>query len=179
MTREGYLMNYPPHLISDDEMCDAFLKYNYEDTDDEWNTWLNSSELSYFRSSYPLVDSAVETEYRELVRNIAYHIQVFKDSADDGRCLPDWVYSYMLQSTVGPTSEKIDIHDMLVLMGMDNLEDDYLAEDAISCYNVSKKWLSKLPIDESDHRPPTIFGEPHVIKALRLYNLDVVRVGEG
>ena len=52
-----------------------------------------------------------------------------------------------------------------------------------NCYRISREWLKKLNDtstqsedgEDIDLRPPTIFGEPHVIKYLRLMQ---VKVGE-
>lgn len=169
-TREGYLPNYPPHLISDNEMCDAFLKYG-EDSEDNWNAFKSSIDASYFKDNYPLIDSTLESEYRTLVSNIAYHLNNYKSSTDDNRKLPDWIYSYMLGCVISVNSSQLDIHDMLVSMDTDNIDDIYTKEAAAACYKYSQAWLGRLPSSNLDHRPPTMFGEPHVIKYLRL--LDV------
>jgi len=169
---EGYFKNYPYHLISDEEMCDAFLHYEItDDPDSDWESFKSSDELSYFKDKYPLLDESLETKYRELVENIAYHINKFKSSNDDVATLPDWIWSYMLDCVLSVDSDKRDIHDMLVPLGIDNLDDDFLPEACEACYKVSSEWLSKIPESEKDHRPPTLFGEPHVLKCIRLYQL--------
>ncbi len=192
--REGYLMNWPYHLLSDEEMCDAFLTYPWYDyrTDDEkladvtldadevWSRFLKGTELCYFRDMYPLhvenhcgtgPEIIEESKYRELVEAIAYHINVLKTSHNDIRLLPDWIYSYMLGSTLGPYSSQLDLHSMFVMMDTDNDFDECLPECTEACYNISKEWLKKIP--DLDHRPPTMFGEPHVIKYLRLEEADL------
>ena len=170
--RSGYLPNYPYHLISDKEMCNAFLNYP-EDSDDNWEEFKSSSDISYFKDNYPLLDESLEAVYRELVVNISYHLNQLRNTKDDLFKLPDWVYSYMLGSVVGVNSPKSDIHDMLVSMDIDNIDDDFLPEASHHCYTISKMWLARIPKSEIDHRSPSIFGELHVLKYLRL--LDVGR----
>ena len=157
--RMGYLPDYPYHLISDKEMCDAFL---------------NDGDFSYFADNYPCVDSSLQDEYDELVNNLKWHLEKLKAfqsksaSTREYYMLPDWVYSYMLGSTLGVNSDKLEIHDMLVLMGMDNLDDVFTRQVARKCYHISKDWLKKLPSAQKEHRSPTMFGELHVLKSLRL-----------
>ena len=126
LSKDGYLPDYPPHLISDAEMCDAFLPYVYNKNspllgyEDSMN-----AELNYFRDMYPLVATSLEVEYKTLVADIAYYLNELKTTTSDDYTLPNWVYSYMLHATVGPTSPYLDRHDMFVLLGTDNLEDEY------------------------------------------------------
>lgn len=191
---EGYLPNYPYHLISDEEMLDAFLTYpNYEfRTDDEidknielsddekWRRFTNGTEPCYFRDHYPLYadygcgepEALIEEElYRDLVEHIVKLIEEFKQSKDDVVDLPDWVYSYMIGSTLGIKSDYRDLHDMFVMLGSDNDFDEFKPECASACYEVSCKWIAKTDED----RPPTMFGEPHVLKSLRLDQIDMSR----
>ncbi len=177
LVKRGYLPNYPYHLISDEEMCDAFLKYNPDNSDSDWDEFKNSDELCYFKDYYPLLDESFEDEYRNLVTNIAYFLNILKSTNEDSYKLPDWVYSYMLDCVISVNSNKQDIHDMLVYMGIDNLDDDFLPIAQENCYYYSKQWLTKMTEEELDHRSPTIFGEPHVIKLLRLIDLDTTRDG--
>lgn len=85
--------------------------------------------------------------------------------------IPDWIYSYMLGIVVGPNSNIKDRHDLLVLLGTDNIDDEIDAVSVVKCYNTSKAWLNSISSGRKDC--PTIFGEPHVIKALRLNNLNM------
>lgn len=163
LVREGYLPNYPYHMISDEEMCDAFL-HMQED---------GNSIQGLFADYYPCIDDSLSSAYNELVSSILYHIDKLKSSNDDSYTLPDWVYSYMLGSVIGPSSEIIDIHDMLVLMDKDNREDTFTVQASKECLRISKQWLKKVSKDKLDHRPPTMFGEPHVIKSLRLLSVSV------
>lgn len=169
--REGYLLSsqgtdmqgtdmqdYPYHLISDNEMCDAFL---------------NDSGQSFFDYYYPCIAETLRKPYEKLREEIQYHLNLLKTSKEE-YVLPDWVYSYMMKSVISVHSPKSDIHDMLVMMGIDNTDDEFKASAAIRCYDISSKWIQKYPKLTRDHRPPTMFGEPHIIKSLRL---DLASVG--
>lgn len=156
--REGYLPNYPYHLISDSEMCDAFL---------------NDSSPCYFYDNYPCLSDELKEHYELLVEDIKYHIGKLKISTEPNPKLPDWIYSYMLDSVISINSTTADIHDLLVPMNVDNLDDIFTVEASKSCYNVSQEWLKKIPVSKLDHRHPTMFGEPHVIKSLRLKSVSV------
>ncbi len=186
--REGYLPDIPYHLVSEDEMCDAFItlpgdlsKYITSDyfgptvdetktTVDWFNAFLNDTEsISFFKDKYPLIDDVILEYYKSLVNRIFYEIQEFKNNLDVNKVLPDWIYSYMLGVVVGPESSKLDIHDMILAMGVDNLQDEYTLECAIQCLRISKDWLKKVIVPSGEVlRPPTMFGEPHVLKAIRL-----------
>ena len=172
LLRLGYLPDYPPHLISDAEMCDAFLPYVY-DAEDPYSGYdaCMEKELNYFRDTYPLITDELEKSYVELVSEIAYHLNELKTTLDTEYILPDWVYSYMLGSVVSVDSPLKDRHDLFVLLGTDNTYDEFNAECASACYSESEEWLKKLPSSQRVHRPPTMFGEPHVIKSLRVKSL--------
>ena len=159
-SKEGYLPNYPYHLISDTEMCDAFLN------DDK-------SKPSYFYDNYPCLDSSLQEDYSKLVSSLKSHIDRLKSSKDAQYQLPDWVYAYMLGSVISVNSPELDRHDMFVLMNMDNNDDKFTADISKYCYTLSKQWLSKLVESKRDGRVPTMFGEPHVVKYLRLMNMEV------
>lgn len=289
--RQGYLPNYPYHLISDKEMFDAFLMYQasiargdavdfkingqsvwsvpenavtayglsrlYEKTTDyiifngdraslarlihdmNSSATLTVSDECYFATMYPMHFSSLTDAYFELVDALSYHITSYlqTNSTSNPVSLPDWVYSYMICSTVSSESDIRDRHDLLVLLGEDNVDDELTESAMQKCYEISKAWIAKLPavsmdtrwqwvqklnpvqqnlivswISEStekttfeamqlmlsnpsqwlqslspsrkkaveswvaalpltplnDHRPPTMFGEPHVIKSLRI-----------
>ena len=158
--RDGYLPNHPYHLISDAEMFEAFISRNS-----------NNDITGYFADKYPCVDPSLQVDYDTLVDAIFYHINAYlSDKSGVEKCVPDWVYSYMIGSTVSVDSELLDRHDLLVLMNLDNIEDEITKEVCEFCLSISKDWVKKMPKEKADHRPPTIFGEPHVIKALRLLN---------
>lgn len=156
--REGFLPDYPYHLISDEEMFDAFL---------------HSDKLCYFKDMYPCIDESLKDIYDTLILEIQYHIDVFLSDSTESIIIPNWIYSYMLGATIGPNSNLYDIHDMLVMLGHDNVEDNITVEAYNEIYKVSLKYVRKLKEEEKLHRPPTIFGEPHVIKILRLEQVDI------
>lgn len=179
LVRQGYLPNYPYHLISDEEMFRAFLSVNVSDAGDV--------ELSgAFADRYPCPNDSLEANYIILVSSITYHINLFLTSTDSSYTIPSWVYSYMLGEVICSESDKIDIHDMLVLMGIDNVQDILTSEFYSSCYEISAAWVNKLNLSDRlvtdtksgktvDLRPPTMFGEPHVLKALRIAQADVTK----
>lgn len=160
----GYLQNYPYHLISDKEMMHAFL-----DT---------STASGYFYDQYPCINLKYKSEYDTLVNAIQYHTNMYLSS--HSYTIPDWVYSYMLGTTVGIHSDSMDIHDLLVLLDADNIDDEFSSSAFELCYKESNRWITRqsglsasdryviIDNDKIDTRPPTFFGEPHVIKSLRL-----------
>lgn len=173
LVQEGYLPDYPYHLISDEEMCDAFLPYVYDEADPYAGyTEFQNASISFFKDNYPLIHPQLEDEYKLLVSEIAWHLNQLKQYKGAEYKLPYWVYSYMLGSVLGPNSDILDLHDLFVLLGTDNLYDEFTVTCARACYDKSVTWLKKLPTERKLHRPPTIFGEPHVIKACRLQALD-------
>lgn len=162
----GYLPNIPYHLISDEEMFSAF--HNAESPHD-----------CFFYNEYPPMPatdeergnidpkSPVPSKYAVLLDKIYRTILLYQDG--EIQQLPDWIYSYMLGAVVGPHSDKRDIHDVIAPLGVDNPDDDYGDDASIKCYQESEEYLRKtLPANSPDSRPPTMFGEPHVIKSLRL-----------
>lgn len=151
--QEGYLPNYPYHLISDIEMCDAFL---------------NDTNTGFFYDKYPNNFEGLQEQYEQLVSDIQYHLTKFKTDALGEYKLPNWVLSYMSGNVISSESSLYDIHDLLSLLNIQNIDDIFTEEAALKCYDISKKWIKRLSISDSEHRPATIFGEPHVIKALRL-----------
>lgn len=229
----GYLPNYPYHLISDEEMINAFLGKKSVSDDPENPRY---ELVGYFIDKYPALSSpttlgstSVSMSYDNLVLTIYCILQLYLIYKADNKIyeIPDWVYSYMLGSVISVDSDKKDIHDLIYPLGVDNIDDDfdYAAEDA--CNKESIKWLkssnqvatetlsnyfyyenpdtheesgilcdtwfqdgkdqptelsyvytseyslfgsetAKKPVNAIYLRPPTIFGEPHVIKSIRL-----------
>lgn len=151
---EGWLPNYPYHLISDDELCDAFMPVD--------------NSTGFFSSTYPCVSSQLSMYYDVLKSALQSEIDKFKASTDIGRCLPNWVYSYMLGEVIGPSSSEADIQDLLSLCGQNTNTAEFGATLAQCCYDTSVAWLNKSAPSAKLSRPATIFGEPHVIKSLRL-----------
>lgn len=155
--REGYLPNYPYHLISDQEMCDAFI----------------NNELNYFDDNYPCLDTSIQDEYNELKSCIQYHISRLNNPLESVE-LPDWVCSYMLGQVISINSDTLDKHDLLVSLSLDNIDDIFTVAASKSCLQISKEWIKRLNPTKRDHRPPTMFGEPHVIKSIRMNSIDVI-----
>lgn len=155
---EGYLPNYPYHMITDKEMFDAFLL----------------PEQGYFAVNYPLLATDLQNKYDELIAGIQKCIQKYLENDE---AVPSWVYSYMLGNTISVDSE---IYDIMYLFEIMNLESDstdiFSAELQEECLKVSEAWLNKLPAKYGS-RPATMFGEPHVIKSLRLAAVDVLDSG--
>ena len=169
LIQQGYLPNYPYHLISDSEMCDAFI---------------NEDGTGYFYDHYPLVDQSLKVPYDNLVSAIIYYINECKKPEVDEYVFPDWVYSYMLGAVISVNSDDYDIQDLADMLNIEIEYGIFSASLSSACYEVSQEWLKKvtpenryLTVDDQtlDLRPPTIFGEPHVIKYLRLLD---VQVGE-
>lgn len=153
----GYLPGYPYHLISDIEMCDAFI---------------SADDTGYFFDNYPLLNDSLSEAYTELVTEIKRYLQELKTTSVDGYAMPDWVYSYMLGVPISINSDKLDIHDLLVPLNIDNIDDIFDADAQKSCYEISKRYVELLDI--SQYRPPTMFGEPHVLKQIRLSQVSLV-----
>lgn len=160
---EGYMADYPPHLLSKDEMCAAFIL-------------APEGSPTFFDSNYVCLNPDLEDVYAQLKSAISYHVSRYLDKIDPVEP-PMWVYSYMLGETVCETSDPKDKHDILTAFACDNVSDEFDAQAQQFCYDVSKKFCQKLPKDERELvtdgkvqllRPPTIFGEPHVIKSIRV-----------
>lgn len=197
--REGYLSDLPYHLISDNEMYDAFLTYDRDsDTYDGYFTVIYPApEDDILRARY---DTLIQAIYRHLciARGLANHslleygseapiditdsylvssgmiepINVDKPVSKSNYVflgLPNWIYTYMLGNTISENADDdMDYQDLLTTFKT-NSNNDLLYD----CYTVSVGWIQKLPdslitYGKDRLRPPTIFGEPHVIKAIRL-----------
>jgi len=166
----GYLPGYPYHLISDKEMFTAFI--NLE----------NDSSEHFFEDNYPnpfaeedliykkldkdgnvISEVSLSEEYQKLksyiVSLVTYYVngQILE--------LPDWIYTYMLGEVVYNNSDYLDIYDTLMLLGANNIDNTFTNQTCALCYATSLKYVSTLT---TGLRPPTVFGEPHVIKQLRL-----------
>jgi len=163
--REGYLPNWPYHLTSDEEMCDAFMRFEVNpDTDEEIGK-------GFFFDYFPLLGPSLKESYNVLVAAIRVHIELLKTSNQYQYRLPDWVCSYMLGQPIGPNSTTNDIHDLICGLGVDNLDDLYEEEQALACLRESTRWLKRhRPASDLATRPPTMFGEPHVSKSIRVKN---------
>lgn len=129
---------------------------------------------NFFTDTYPCPRD-MELQYKELKSAIQYHIDLYQaaqtsEISTSGYLLPDWVYSYMLGAVIGPNSHEYDRHDLFVLLDLDNMEDEFNSAIYAKIYKTSAQWIQKLSTSEREYRPPTMFGEPHVIKSLRLAN---------
>ena len=132
-SREGYLPNYPHHLISDKEMIDAFI----------------NNDICYFDDYYQLRDESLREEYENLKKALKYHTeQYLKKDTPDWKEMPDWVYSYMLGVVIGTQSRKIDIHDLIVKLNTDNMDDDFNDICQKECFKISTQYVNKLPYDQ-------------------------------
>lgn len=150
-SKEGYLPDYPYHLISDGEMFAAFL---------------NEDDSCFLYDTYPCPDELFREEYDALIAYIKKKIDAYHSVTP----LPDWIYSYMLGVPIYMHSSIEDRHDLLVSMNLDNLNDEIGVRECAQILKFSKEQLLRIP-DIDDPRPPTIFGEPHVLKYLRLLKL--------
>lgn len=151
----GYLPNTPYHLISDEEMYDAFI------------TEEDGAECFFF-DNYPCLVPDLADVYGELVKRIREEVQKAKSNPPD-HIVPDWVYSYMLGEVITVTSDARDIHDLCKDFLLENTDDEFVPYLQVSCHLISKNWIRKKS-DETDE-PVTIFGAPHVLKSLRLQEL--------
>lgn len=141
-SEEGYLPDYPPHLISNKEMCEAFLPSDatmqkaQESGQDIW---------SYFQDIYPLANESLANEYNLLVNAIKYHFVRFLTTIDSFYLdLPNWVYSYMLGHVVNQQSSQEDRHYFLSGIGMDNIDDIIDEAVQLKTYQFSQRWYNKL-----------------------------------
>lgn len=151
----GFLPDHPYYLISDDEMFDAFL-----------------GDDGFFATYYPCPDEEFREAYNKLLN---YIIECINDYKQEGTDVPDWVYSYMIMC---PTTFASPEEDVAYICEMANIDTpailaEFNTEVASTCYKVSKKWLQKIP-SRTNNRPPTMFGEAHVIKSLRLMQANVL-----
>jgi hypothetical protein len=76
-------------------------------------------------------------------------------------------------ATIGPNSDLYDKHYLLDMLELDNADDEFSVEVYEDIYKMSQKYIGKLSDQKKLHRPPTIFGEPHVVKILRLESAEL------
>jgi hypothetical protein len=184
--RLGYLPNYPYHLISDQEMFDAFIDLSNDGLSSSGDT---SDVERFFEDYYPnpfeeediVIQGAggeqisLNSEYLRLrayiINTINQHLAHVGTAEEDSYTIPAWIYTYMLGEVIynvpgNPDDFQYrDMHDLLVLLDADNIENEMTPEICKLCYMKSTKYISTLT---TGIRPPTVFGEPHVIKQLRL-----------
>ena len=221
LTEQGYLMNYPYHMISISEMCEAFMN-NTTATPGS----LDSAGSGMFFDYYPClgdrdtsVGQQLRAAYMQLVLSIQYYLlcRIFTD--EETYPIPDWVYSYMVGSTISVNSDKRDIHGIIYPLGVDNIDDDFDESAELACLNTSTAWIQRSRASENIQcdpdlrdriqpylekcfifgqslwtiysnnrygpelgdrgclltRPATMFGEPHVVKSIRLSQIQLGR----
>ena len=187
--RLGFIKkNYPYHLISDEEMFNAFIDLGNE----TFNTTTSMIDPSvrFFDINYPnpfatedyvyqkkdaqgeiISEVSLSSVYSELKSQMISYINSYlavRGTVDEYMYkIPDWVYTYMLGEVIYNNSEYLDIQDILELLGCSNIDNVFTREACITCYKVSSDYISTLV---KNIRTPTIFGEPHIIKSLRMNN---------
>ena len=180
----GYIKkNYPYHLISDEEMFNAFI-----DLGTGFTSSLIDEKARFFNNYYPnpfakedytyekkdskgevVAEISLSSEYSKLKQYIVDTINNYlaRQGTPTETVLPDWIYTYMLGEVVYQRSEYLDIQDTLDLLECSNLDNIFTREACIKCYLVSINYTASLA---AGIRPATVFGEPHVIKYLRMEN---------
>lgn len=185
----GYIKkNYPYHLISDEEMFNAFIDLGNEDFNKR--TTLIDPEVRFFDMYYPnpfteedviykkrnakgevIEEISLSGEYSRLksyiVASINDYLKYYGTSEESDHIVPDWVYTYMLGEVVYQQSDYRDVEDTLTLLHCSNLDNEFTQDACVACYSTSLNYISTLT---TGIRPPTVFGEPHVIKNLRMEN---------
>ena len=180
LVKYGYLKNYPPHLLSDEEMIEGFYKY-FEDF--YYKPMKREYENPAHVDPYPIISTYADNQDDVMIEYLDILYDYIKSSCTSALELAhvqgedvtvdDWIYSYMLGSVVGPKSDSKDIHDLLVLMNVDNTDDIFTRIASETCYKISKKWIAKTYLGSINKRPPSVFGELHVIKSLRLDQVSI------
>lgn len=172
----GYLPSYPYHLISDKEMFDAFINLAGDTQshffEDNYPNPFLQQDLIYKKLNTQgevVSEVSLKEEYEKLksyiIKIISAYLTYQGTESEKNYTIPDWIYTYMLGEVVYNNSEYLDIHDTLALLGVDHIDNKFTNNDCALCYATSLKYISTLT---SGIRPPTVFGEPHVIKQLRL-----------
>lgn len=162
----GYLPNHSYFLISDEEMIDAFRK-----------------EDGFFNEYYPCPDESspdMVEAYEALRTCIWGKLDAYLEDPENVK-IPNWVYSYMILNAVTFGSEEFggsdeaDIAYLYELLGIKspNPLAEFTPQLAWGCYRTSQEWMKKNPSRYRD-RPPTMFGEPHVIKCLRVKQANIL-----
>lgn len=181
----GYIRkNYPYHLISDEEMFNAFIDLGNEDFNSK--TTIIDPKTRFFDDYYPNpfgpddvyikkdntgreTTIVLSDEYDKLkaciISTINDYLKYCTTTEAADHQIPDWIYTYMLGEVVYQKSEYLDIQDTLALLGCSNLDNIFTKDACIACYKTSMQCIS---MSVTDVRPFTVFGEPHVIKQLRL-----------
>ena len=161
-TELGYLPNYPYYLISDAEMIEAFCK-----------------DGGYFEDMYPCPCDDLEEPYERLKEAIWLRFEAYLAAPQEVK-IPNWVYQYMIMRAITYASEEENISYLYDLLGLDSRANlcEFTPQIARGCYRTSQEWMKKRPSQYKD-RPPTMFGETHVTKCLRLKQANVFIEEEG
>ena len=185
----GYIKkNYPYHLISDEEMFNAFIDLG--NTKFNETTSIIDPTVRFFDNYYPnpfvfgdyyvktkTNPDGSETEIRvslpeeydnlkqAIIDSINDYLKYYGTAEEDDHKVPNWVYTYMLGEVVYQESDYLDIEDTLALLGCSNIDNLFTKEACVACYATSVNYVASLT---TGIRPPTVFGEPHVIKKLRM-----------
>lgn len=197
LTNDGYLANYPYHMMSDREMFTAFIGNN---------------PGNYFTDNYPCLDKTndvLKILRNQLALSVLYYTAMYQAAE---QAIPDWVYSYMLGSTISIYSDKLDIHDLNAQLHTENDSDEFTLASSVACMQESAKTLGYVTINQVTAipleaekkqavedifrnvmidtdlsaydlyhnngdviyvRPVSVFGEPHVLKSLRLRQISL------
>lgn len=179
----GYIKkNYPPHLISDEEMFNAFI-----DLGTGFKSSMIDPTVHFFDDYYPNPFDPSDTYERKnasgevievinlydvytglkqyIIDSIKDHLAYVGTTEAADHIVPDWIYTYMLGEVIYQKSEYLDIYDTLALLKCSNIDNIFTKQACIACYATSLTYISTLT---TGVRPPSVFGEPHVIKNLRL-----------
>lgn len=162
-TELGYLPNYPPYLISDEEMIEAFWK----------------EDGGYFNDMYPCPCEDLEEPYNKLKEAIWLRLEAYLKAPEEVQ-IPAWIYQYMILRAITYGSEEEDIAYLYDLLGLNSKANlcEFTPEIARGCYRTSLEWMKKRPSQFRD-RPATVFGETHVTKCLRLKQANIFIEAEG
>lgn len=195
---EGFLPNIPYHEISDMEMINAFISRHSPNTPHSLEL---ETSFKYFDYMYPYDDiiqnnETLQKHWNGLYDYIAKVCKYIKDYhfLTGKTIIPSWIASYMLGNVVSPRSIVENKHDLLVLLGRDNIDDVFTEDVYLACYKISRSWIlktysgadfdSKLDIDNMSEDAiikileleyPSIYGALHVIKSLRLSQANQIR----
>lgn len=174
----GYLPGYPYYMISDEEMFDAFLK--------EGGFFDDFYPCPYSEpfpcTPYPPLDEndqpiepipTMFDEYNKLRKYISDTIFDYQSGTIE--TIPDWIYSYMLGNCIGIQSDVLDLYYLNDLLSEDTTKGypEFNEKTATECFKISYAWLKKQPTHVSQ-RPPSMFGEMHVVKSLRLDQANIL-----
>lgn len=176
----GYLPGYPYHLISDEEMFNAFILLNPDDEEqkkkehffeDNYANPFAEQDVIYKKldnQGNVIAEISLSDEYSHLkdyiIKVINAHLEYAGTEVASLYSIPNWIYTYMLGEVVYQNSSYLDIYDTLALLNCSNTDNKFTNIACAHCYATSLKYISST----SGVRPPTVFGEPHVIKQLRL-----------